>query len=43
MTKNNENKKREKHFRHNKYSLEEFKRKIYYARGKIKRKVAPKI
>ena len=40
---NNEDKKREKHFRHNKYSLEQFKRKIYYAKGKIKRKVAPKI
>ena len=36
-------KKREKHFRHNKYSLDQFKRKIYYAKGKIKRKVSPKI
>ena len=35
--------KQEKYFRHNKYSLEEFKRKIYYAKGKTKRKVAPKI
>jgi hypothetical protein len=38
-----ENKRREKHFRHNKYSLDQFKRKIYYAKGKVKRKVAPKI
>ena len=38
-----EYKTREKHFRHNKYSLDQFKKKIYYAKGKIKRKVAPKI
>jgi len=38
-----EYKTREKHFRHNKYSLDQFKRKIYYAKGKAKRKVAPKI
>ena len=39
----NEDKKKEKHFRHNKYSLEQYKRKVYYAKGKIKRKVSPKI
>ena len=39
----NEYKRGEKHFRHNKYSLDQFKRKIYYAKGKAKRKVAPKI
>ena len=30
-------------YRHNKYSLEQFKRKIYYAKGKIKKKIAPNI
>jgi len=35
--------KEKKIFRHNKFSLEEFKRKIYYAKGKSKRKVSPKI
>jgi hypothetical protein len=39
----NENSRGKKDFRHNKYSLDQFKRKIYYAKGKVKRKVAPKI
>jgi hypothetical protein len=30
-------------YRHNKYSLEQFKRKIYYAKGKIKKKIAPNL
>jgi hypothetical protein len=36
-------KKEEKIFRHNKFSLEEFKKKNYYAKGKSKRRVSPKI
>ena len=35
------NKKIPKVYRYNKYSLEEYKKKIYYAKGKTKRKIAP--
>jgi hypothetical protein len=38
-----EYRKQDKYFRHNKYSLDQFKRKIYYAKGKRKRKVSPRI
>jgi hypothetical protein len=37
------NKKIPKIYKYNKYSLEEFKKKIYYAKGKTKRKIAPSI
>lgn len=40
---NKKNKKIPKIYRDNKYSLEQFKRKIYYAKGKIKKKIAPNI
>ena len=40
---NNKEKKISKIYRHNKYSLEEFKKKIYYAKGKTKRKIAPSL
>ena len=40
---NQKSKKIPKIYRHNKYSLEQYKRKIYYAKGKIKKKIAPNI
>ena len=40
---NEKSKKTPKIYRYNKYSLEQFKRKIYYAKGKIKKKIAPNI
>jgi hypothetical protein len=33
----------ENYFKYNKYSLDQFKKKIYYAKGKVKRKVSPRI
>ena len=38
-----DDKKVEKQFGFNKYSLSEYKRKIYYVKGKKKRKVSPQV